>query len=309
MNLNSRAWRVCQTLESTAEAMRIERIEGATGWDFGNQCVGGLEAGRILARICMSDLAEIQYCPTTLPGAGFAVQVSTDHPYEACMESQYAGWKISDEKYFAMGSGPMRVAAGTETLFSGREPERTEVAVGVLETNEFPPAQVVEMIAGECDVAVDRVCLLVARTASLAGTVQIVARSVETTMHKLMDLGFDLSRVISGMGSAPLPPIAKNDMAAIGWTNDAILYGAEVTLWVRGDDASLDQIVDQVPSSSSRDYGQPFGQIFARYDHDFYKIDPHLFSPAAVRLINLDTGHTFQSGDVNRDLLRTSFGQ
>ena len=32
-----------------------------------------------------------------------------------------------------------------------------------------------------------------------------------------------------------------------------------------------------------------------RYDKDFYKIDPHLFSPAVVEFRNLKTGkvHTF----------------
>ena len=151
------------------------------------------------------------------------------------------------------------------------------------------------------------VTLLVAPTASLAGGVQIVARSVETALHKLAELKFDLSRIVSAHGTAPLPPVAANDLAAIGRTNDAILYGARVVLAVTGDDASLESIGPQVPSSSSRDYGEPFAAIFARYNNDFYAVDPHLFSPAEVVFQNVETGamHTF--GEVNPEVLARSF--
>ena len=100
--------------------------------------------------------------------------------------------------------------------------------------------------------------LLAAPTASLAGGLQVVARSVETALHKLAELKFDLTRLVSAHGTAPLPPVAANDLDAIGRTNDAILYGARVVLCVTGDDASLESIGPQVPSSSSRDHGEPF---------------------------------------------------
>ena len=121
--------------------------------------------------------------------------------------------------------------------------------------------------------------LLVARTSSPAGTVQIVARSVETALHKLHVLGFDLARIERGRGMAPLPPPCDDDLAAIGRTNDAILYGGVVELFVRGDDESLEEIGPRVPSSASADFGRPFAEIFARYEHDFYRIDPLLFQP------------------------------
>ena len=84
--------------------------------------------------------------------------------------------------------------------------------------------------------------MVVARTASIAGTVQVVARTVETALHKMHASGYDLKNVVSGFGSAPLPPIAADDMAAIGRTNDAVLYGGNVTLWVRDNDGRLAEI-------------------------------------------------------------------
>ena len=177
----------------------------------------------------------------------------------------------------------------------------------MLETRKPPPPAIVAKIAAACRVDPAAVTLLAAPTASLAGGVQIVARSVETALHKLAELKFDLSRIVSAHGTAPLPPVAANDLAAIGRTNDAILYGARVILAVTGDDASLEAIGPQVPSSASRDYGEPFAAIFARYNHDFYAVDPHLFSPAEVVFQNVETGKVHTLRAVNPDVLARSF--
>jgi methenyltetrahydromethanopterin cyclohydrolase len=203
----------------------------------------------------------------------------------------------------------MRAACGQEKIFDAiGHRERPARAVGVLEAAKLPPADIVERLAHDCGVAPAQLTLLVAPTASQAGTVQIVARSVETALHKLHELQFDLARVESGWGVAPLPPPAADDLTGIGRTNDAILYGASVMLWVRGDDASLQAIGPGVPSSASPDHGEPFGEIFKRYDHDFYKIDPSLFSPAVVTLANLDTGNSFRFGRLLPEVLHRSFG-
>jgi methenyltetrahydromethanopterin cyclohydrolase len=277
--------------------------------DCGIDVRGGLLAGVDLARVCLADLANVSVVPAEIAGRPVpAIQVVTDHPVQACLASQYAGWAISEGKYFAMGSGPMRAARGSEPVFDAigfRESDNS--VVGVLETRKPPPPSVVAAIASACKVTPSGVTLLAAPTASLAGCVQIVARSVETALHKLAELKFDLGRILSAHGSAPLPPVARDDMAAIGRTNDAILYGARVVLYVTGDDASLAEIGPQVPSSASSDYGEPFASIFARYNHDFYAVDPLLFSPAEVVFQNLDTGRTHAFGAVNSEVLARSF--
>ena len=68
--------------------------------------------------------------------------IATDDAVRACMGAQYAGWKLAHGKYFAMGSGPMRAAAGKEAIFDtiGFR-ETTEVAVGVLESSKLPPGE------------------------------------------------------------------------------------------------------------------------------------------------------------------------
>lgn len=310
--LNDRAAKLADELEARAAELRISVSTlacGARVIDAGVNMPGGIGAGLALARVCMADLADVALLPSDEPQLGHPlVKVHTDHPLAACLASQYAGWQLSAGKFFAMGSGPMRAAAAKEPIIEelGLR-ENADKVVGVLESGKLPPDEICEKIAADCGVPPERVTLLVARTSSLAGTIQVVARSVETALHKLHALGFDLSRVQSGYGVAPLPPIGANDLMSIGWTNDAVLYGGEVTLWVRGDDASLADIGPRVPSNASPDYGAPFGEIFARYNRDFYKIDPLLFSPARVTFMNLDTGNTQRFGETFYAVLGKSF--
>src|SRR5262245_50369985 len=241
MNLNQMAWQRCDELATAADRLGVSVSKSAAGTriiDCGVKSPGGLEAGRLQAEICLAGLGRVTFSPgRTGDWIGPIIAVHTDEPVAACMASQYAGWQITGDKFFAMGSGPMRAANGKEKLYDDIGfRERPNVAVGVLETSKLPPDEVCRRIAADCGVASDTLTLVCARTASIAGHVQIVARSIETALHKMHELGFDLKRVQSGMGFAPLPPTAKDDMAGIGRTNDAVLYGAMVTLSVVGDD-------------------------------------------------------------------------
>lgn len=312
MNLNARTLRLVDELSAAAGERRVlvAAIEGGGHLiDLGVEARGGLLAGIDLARVCLAGLAEVALEQGDLGGQSIAeVRVATDHPVAACLASQYAGWQIAEGKFFAMGSGPMRAAAGREPIFDriGHRESASHV-VGVLEGRKRPTPEVFARIAEACAVSPGDVTLLIAPTASLAGGVQIVARSVETALHKLAELGFDLSRIVSGLGVAPLPPVAANDLEAIGRTNDAILYGARVVLMVSGDDDTLAEIGPKVPSSASADHGEPFAAIFERYGRDFYKVDPHLFSPARVTFQNIETGHAQTFGRLELDVLSRSF--
>ena len=62
--------------------------------------------------------------------------------------------------------------------------------------------------------------------------------------------GFDVTRVVSAMGTAPLPPTARNDLRAIGRTNDCVLYGGRVRYSVRAEDAELESLAARLPASS-----------------------------------------------------------
>jgi methenyltetrahydromethanopterin cyclohydrolase len=299
-------------MAADAETLRIavsQEPGGARVLDCGLRADGGLAAGLGMSRVCLADLADVTLASPAITDINCPlVQVATDQPVLACMASQYAGWQISVGKFFAMGSGPMRAAYGKEALFDhipGRE--RPTAAVGVLETRKAPTPEVAAYLAEKLALPPDRLTLLIAPTASIAGTVQVVARALETALHKLHELKFDLGQVISGVGFAPLPPVAADDLTGIGRTNDAVLYGGRVALWVRADDEQLAAVGPRVPSSASGDHGAPFADIFERYNRDFYKIDPLLFSPAEVVFHNLRSGRSHAFGRMEPDVLRRSF--
>jgi methenyltetrahydromethanopterin cyclohydrolase len=312
LSLNERAQRLADHLATHAAGLRIavqQTASGARLLDCGVKVEGGLHAGLGLARVCLAGQAEVLLAPGDVSGVPcIQVQVATDHPVTACMASQYAGWEIKADKFFAMGSGPMRAAYGKEELFDhipGRE--QPPVAVGVLETRKLPDAAVVDYLCERLHLPAAKLTLLAAPASSQAGNLQVVARSLETALHKLHELKFDLGQVVSGFGSAPLPPVAADELAAIGRTNDAILYGGRVILWVRADDDQLATIGPKVPSAASPDHGEPFGAIFKRCGGDFYKIDPMLFSPAEIVFCNLKSGQSHTFGRLDPGVLRRSF--
>jgi methenyltetrahydromethanopterin cyclohydrolase len=312
LGMNARAWTLADRAAEAAAELRVavHRLgAGARVIDAGVQVPGGLAAGRLMAEVCMGGLGHVDFVTLSMDGESWSgVQVWTDHPAESCMASQYAGWAINPEGFFAMGSGPLRSKARVEKELFEKLAYAEDASRGVLvlEGRTLPSDAVAGWVAKKAGVPIDGLTLVVAPTASLAGGVQIIARSIETGLHKMDALGFDVRQVVSASGTAPLPPLAKNDMRAIGRTNDCVLYGGQARYVIRADDSDLAALAERLPSNTSKDYGTPFYDIFKRYDNDFYKIDPMLFSPAEVWLTSASSGRTFHAGRMNPAVLRAS---
>jgi methenyltetrahydromethanopterin cyclohydrolase len=312
LDMNERAWALADRSVERAAELRIAAHtlpSGARIIDAGVEVTGGFAAGRALAELCMGGLGHIQFTPLTIGGETWpGLMVWTDHPAESCMASQYAGWAIDPEGFFAMGSGPLRAKARVERELFGKLGYAEDAARGVLvlESRTLPTDGVAAWVARKADVGPAALTFAVAPTASLAGGVQIVARVIETGLHKMDTVGFDVRRVVSAMGTAPLAPTARTDIRAIGRTNDCILYGGQARYTVQAEDDELAQLAARLPASASSDYGTPFYDIFKRYDNDFYKIDPMLFSPAEVWLTSATSGRTFHAGRLDPDVLRAS---
>ena len=312
LRMNELATEIADELGEHAPLFRVAShtlASGARVIDAGVETDGGYDAGLALAEICMGGLGHVSYTPLQIGAEAWpGVTVWTDHPAVACMASQYAGWAISVEKFFAMGSGPLRAHARVERELYEKLGYEEEAAHGVLvlEGRKLPDEAVVAWVAEKARLQPSQLTFVVAPTASLAGGVQIAARILETGLHKMEALGFDVRRVVSGLGTAPIPPVAKNDLRAIGRTNDCILYGGQARYTVRAGDTELAELAAKLPASASSDYGKPFYEIFQRYEGDFYKIDPLLFSPGEVWLTSTETGRTLHAGHLNPDVLAAS---
>ncbi|MFT5132402.1 MAG: methenyltetrahydromethanopterin cyclohydrolase [Gammaproteobacteria bacterium] len=315
-SLNYRSQALVQSLIDHADDLRLSvtKLKNQTTIiDAGIDVTGGLEAGRQIAEICMGGLGQVKLrASTNFEHWSWHVDVHSSNPVLACLASQYAGWSLSHGKgkgaFNALGSGPGRAMGSKEPLFEelGYR-DKYEQAFLVIEVDKLPPVEIADEIAERCHIPADKLSLILTPTSSLAGAVQIVARVLETALHKAHALGFALESIIDGAGSAPMCPPSPDFLKAMSRTNDAILFAGQVQLFVDASSEDAEQLANSLPSSASSDYGQPFGDIFKAVDYDFYKIDPMLFSPARVAVSSLRTGETFHAGRIDLELLNKSF--
>lgn len=312
LSVNQKSAPIVEKLIANASKLNIGVSKHALGCvvvDAGIDHAGTAEAGRMIAEICMGGLGDVSLVPDNrFDGFNDGIYVKSENPVVSCLASQYAGWALSHEKFFSLGSGPARALAQREEVFKDIDYQDSGTSTCiVLETDQIPPNEVIEKILRDTKLNAGQLTLILTPTTSIAGTVQVVGRVLEVALHKAHTLHFDLNNIVSGTGLAVLPPVAKDFMTGMGRTNDAILFGGMVELKVRGSDAEAEKLANNLPSSASKDYGKTFGEVFKFYDMDFYKIDPMLFSPAKVKVTNVSTGSVFEAGQLNPALIAVSF--
>ena len=316
-SINKLTQPILQQLIDGADALRVgveQDASGVTLVDAGINHHGGLEAGRLISEICLGGLGNVSLTHTnTAPQWPLSVYVHSSNPVLACLGSQYAGWQLSHgegkDAFYALGSGPGRAASLREPLYKelAYEDKADKVCL-VMEVDKNPPSELLTKMSEQCGVDPEYLTIILTPTKSLAGVVQVVARVLETALHKAHELKFPLERIIDGAGSAPLCPPIPDFVQAMGRTNDSILFAGRVQLFVTGSDDDAKALANDLPSNTSKDYGKPFAKVFSDAEYDFYKIDQMLFSPAQVSVTAMESGNTYFGGAVNLDLLKESFG-
>jgi len=297
MNLNKNAVKIAGELLERQEELKINSFKlrnGAKIIDCGIEAKGSFEAGKLFAQACTGGLAEFEFSMRhfrdfSLP----SIEVATDFPALACFASQKAGWNIKGENFSAIGSGPARILAKSPKKIGYSE--KANEALIALETSTYPSEKICESIAEECGIMAKNLYILIARTASLVGSIQISARMVETALFKLDYLGYDVNTIETAFGSAPVAPVVGNDAQMMGMTNDMIIYGSEVFLYTQ---ENIDAA--KIPSNTSPAYGKPFSEIFRECGYDFYKINPAIFAPAEVYVNNA------KAGGINPEIIKKS---
>jgi len=276
---------------------------------IGINTFGSIEAGIKISEICLGGLGKVSIIPNgNSKHYGWDVSVYASNPVLACLGSQYAGWSLSCNDFFSLGSGPVRSIAQKEKIFKdinyNDKDKKTSI---ILEVDKFPPKEIVKKISSDCKIKTQDITFILTPTTSICGNIQIVSRVLEVAIHKIHELNFPLSRIIHGLGTAPVPPLANDFVSAMGRTNDAIIYGGIVQLYIDGPEDEIIELSNQLPSFNSKDYGKPFKNIFENYNMDFYKIDGSLFSPASTIINSIKSGKSYSSGSINNKLLISSF--
>ncbi|HYB68666.1 MAG TPA: methenyltetrahydromethanopterin cyclohydrolase [Candidatus Acidoferrales bacterium] len=315
LSVNRLAWNLLEELLKSPSfyGIKVETTsEGTTIVDAGVRVRCGFEAGRLITEICMGGLGKAQICSREYGDLELlSIFVYTDHPAIATLGSQYAGWQISEEGCFAIGSGPARALAlkPKEIYKEIQYKDECDKAVVILETQKFPPPKLIDRLARDCGVSPENVAVILTPTTSLAGATQVSGRIVETGVHKLRRLGLDPNTILYAWGCAPIPSVHPKFAEAMARANDVILYGGTAHYAVEYDDeAELKEIAMNAPSIASKSYGRPFIEVFKEADYDFYKIDPDLFAPALITINNVKTGNIFKNGKVDAKILGSSLG-
>ena len=287
-------------------ALAVHPLDGdAAVLDFGVEVPGALEAGLLLAEIQTAGLATLGTRVDEVAGAPFThVELSTDHPALGLLCAGKAGWELSVDGFEGLGSGPARALVAEEEVFT-RVGYRDEFDFAVLavESESLPDEAVARVVAERAGVPESGVFLPAFSTASLTGSVVGAARAAELAAFRLSELGYDPLDILSVTGSAPVAPVAAAEQTAMARTTDAVTYGGQVSLVV---EEPFDRYEDVV-STASEEYGDPFGAIFESVDWDFADLPVDLFGPAQVT-VDVVGGETHVLGDTHEDVLAQSFG-
>lgn len=316
LSINREAMKIVHKIMEAPEAIGVEvsRLSnGTTILDMGLKARGGWVAGKYYTLISLGGIGEVTF--EDFPVGKYnlhGVRVLVDLPMEACLGSQIAGWRLEAKKDAPIGAGPARALNKNPDHYMDLITYRDHYHEGVLAIQTPVPITVetADAIAKSCGIEPENLYILVAASASLATAIQVSARIIEQTLHRLDEEGFDVNAVKLAEGYGVIPPLSNNEIQAFGWINDALLYGGISTLHVESTDEAIDAVIQRIVSSASSAFGRPFVEIYEEAGRDFYNIPLDLHSPAAVQINNMTTGHTFRAGGIAYDvLLRSFFGE
>ncbi len=325
IKINELALKIVQNIIERKEYYKTEIFKydnGATVLDMTNASWSG---GKLVGEICMGGLGTINFASYNLDGHYLpSVNVYTSHPLISCMASQLAGWNVKLKKevekdgvvkkkkvFESLGSGPARAKSKVEKLFDELNyDDDSDCAIIVFETAKLPNEEVMAIVAEKCGVAPNKTYAVCAPTACLTGSIQVAARIVETGIHKLHEIKFPLDLIKDGFGTTTVAPIAKDDLGAMGRTNDSISAAGMTYYTIDVEKDRQDELFDllkKAPANTSSSYGKPFIETFKAANYDFYAIDPGLFAPAIYTVTNVRTGKSITVGEINHSLLKESY--
>ncbi len=168
--------------------------------------------------------------------------VESDDPFKHVWRLNTRAGQSSKTSFFAMGSGPMRAKRGKEHVLTHLKiQDSSSVAVGVLECDRLPMIPYVKWWR--------RNAALPQPAQPVRGTNTIFSRYDTSRRPRHRDvapqtvrvgIGFAYHRICPWYRAASTP--GAEFVQGIGRTNDAILYGGHVTLWLQTDDTVLQEI-------------------------------------------------------------------
>ena len=286
---------------------------GATVVDMGVEARGGWQAGKLFVEATIGGMGYVEFGQYHLGDLLLpSIDVYIDNPVEATLSSQFSGWKMAGKDtpgYInPIGSGPARAIARNDIFSqSWHYQDINHETVFGAQTQEIPDESVAEQVAEECKLPVENVYILAAKTGNLTGSIQVCSRTVEASLWRLYRKGFDIAKIISGMGTCPIAPPIHDELKAMDRVNTALLYGVTVRYVVDSTDEEVEAVIDIAPFNASKRFGEKFIDIFEEGERDFYIVDKDIHTVARYEITNYATGNTFVGGELREDMMKDSF--
>ncbi|NPV55041.1 MAG: methenyltetrahydromethanopterin cyclohydrolase [Anaerolineae bacterium] len=312
LSINEGAYPLVQKLMAQPERLNITVTvlkNGATVIDCGQKVPGSFLAGKYYAEITAGGMTEVdfetaQVGPYTLPAA----RVTCSQPLLAGWVSQRHADPIPGQENQPILAGPAKTfLPGEESVQYAGYVESFGYAIAPLQTEEPITEDYANWVAKACNISPRKLYILPAPSRSLVCAIQVAARPVDQTMHRVQEEGFDIRKVLHVYGGAAIPPLAPDEATAMGRINDCLLYGTNAILYMEGEDDALEHLASQMTIHASPEYGKPFKQIFEEAGNSFHNIDIRTHSVARVQINNVLTGRTFCAGKIETELLLKSY--
>ncbi len=313
LSVNAQAMKIVREILEAPDALGVgvSRLpNGTTVIDMGQQAPGSWSAARYFTLITLGGLGEVSYESFAIGAARVpGVRVMVNRPLEACMACQVAGWVLASEPDAPVLSGPARALNTRPDHYFDHTAYRDHASEGVVTVQMTRPVteEMAQRMAQACGLKPENLYILSSRHACLISTVQVPARVVELTMHRLALEKFDLGTIKHASCLAPVPPLVHDELAAFGRINDALIYGGEAHLYVEASDELLSAIVPKVVTAASRIGGRSFSQLYREANYDFHAIPADMHTPAILHMTNLASGRTYSAGQFDYEALTRSF--
>lgn len=313
-SVNKEAMKIVKKIIENKEALNVGVISlknGSTVIDMGINYPGGWKAAQHLTEITMGGLGLLNYGIYRLGELELPqVNIYADKPVIACLSCQLSGWALPEFKNDAgivpLISGPVRAIVKEDKfakLFSYQD--KSEKVVVVLQDKVLPSEELTTYIAKKCKIEPENIFILVAPTGSLVGLVNVIARTLETSLWRLHELGFDINNVISAWGKAPLPPISKDEYTAMIRANTYIYYGGTAGFVVNCKDEDIERIIEDITLSpkTTKQYGIPFSKLLEEAGGNIFNMTEFCHNVTKVNFCNSFTGNTFVYGKNDQKML------
>lgn len=313
ISVNREALKIVGTILDNAERLGVsisKLSNGTTVIDMGQNVPGSWLAGKYFAEITMGGMGEVTFGTFNLDGYMLpSVIVNSANPLIAGWVCQKHAEPIPGPEHQPILTGPAKALLHPPdfSVTYVNYHDDSPYAVAPLQTSYPITDDIALSFARACQINPENLFILVAPSNSLVCAIQVTARPLDNLMHRLQEEGFDIKKTRYAIASAPLPPLADDELEAMGRINDSLLYGGHVVIYVEAKDEEIEQVLEKLPTKACSEYGKPFRQIFEENDCDFHKIDLRVHSTARIQFNNITSGHSFIIGEINYDLLKKSF--